>query len=66
MISRSDDEYVDMQELAQMLGVQYATIRQQRYRGRLPKPDRVFGRSPVWRMGTLRQWAREAGKTLDE
>jgi len=55
-----------MQELAQMLGVQYATIRQQRYRGRLPKPDRVFGRSPVWRMGTLRQWAREAGKTLDE
>jgi len=64
----ANDPYLDTQEVAKALGVTYNTVRfylQQARANRrnavtkpgdMPEPDRVFGRSPVWRRSTIERW----------
>lgn len=62
------DPYLDTLEVARMVGVTYNTVRYYLQQARanrragtpkqgdLPEPDRVFGRSPVWRRSTITRW----------
>lgn len=50
-----DTDFWDLADVAEHWGVSPQTIRTYRSRGRgeLPDPDKVFGRSPVWRPSTI-------------
>jgi predicted DNA-binding transcriptional regulator AlpA len=45
-----------LDELAAALGVSRRSIERERSAGRFPRPDVQFGRSPLWRVETIRQW----------
>jgi predicted DNA-binding transcriptional regulator AlpA len=51
-----DEELLDVAQIADIVGVKPATIRQYAHRGDMPKPDRRFGRSPAWRRSTIARW----------
>lgn len=48
-------DYWTINDVAEHWGVTPQTIRtyRSRKRGELPEPDRVFGRSPVWKPATI-------------
>lgn len=54
------DDYWTMDDVAAHWGVTPQTIRtyRSRKRGELPEPDRMFGRSPVWRPATITSFQR--------
>ena len=45
-----------LEELAAALGVSRRSIELARSAGRFPKPDRVIGKMPIWRVETIRSW----------
>ncbi len=45
-----------IEEIATALGVSRRAIEREKSAGRLPKPDRVIGRMPLWRVETIRAW----------
>ena len=51
-----------LEEIATALGVSRRAIERERSAGRLPKPDRVIGRMPLWRVETIRAWMGGAGR----
>ncbi|MFJ8783157.1 helix-turn-helix transcriptional regulator [Streptomyces sp. NPDC102476] len=53
-------DYWTVDEVADHWGVAPQTIRtyRSRKRGELPEPDRMFGRSPVWRPKTIIEFQR--------
>lgn len=53
-------DYWTIDDVADHWGVKPQTIRayRARNRGELPPPDRVFGRSPVWRPATIEAFVR--------
>lgn len=44
-------------DVATFLGVQRDTVSSYRSRQQMPKPDRTFGRTPLWRPETIKMWA---------
>jgi hypothetical protein len=75
VMTTSPPDYLDLAEVAEIVGVQYRTLRNyhqtaERNRrlaakyddpsfirpGDLPKPDKTFGRSPVWLPATIEAW----------
>ena len=48
-------EYWTVTEIAEHWGVKVPTIRayRSRNRGELPEPDRVYGRTPLWKPATI-------------
>lgn len=50
------DDLLDTGDVAALVGVKPATIRQYAHRGDMPKPDRIIGRSPAWRRSTIQRW----------
>jgi hypothetical protein len=48
-------EYWTVAEIAQHWGVKVPTIRayRSRNRGELPEPDRIYGRTPLWKPATI-------------
>jgi predicted DNA-binding transcriptional regulator AlpA len=60
-------DLLDIQAVADLLGVQRETVEQTRWRGKMPDPDLYVGRSPAWRRRTIDQWIKETGRlTADE
>ncbi len=53
------DDLLDTSDVAELVGVKVPTIRTYLHRGDMPKPDRVIGRSPVWRRETIDAWLAE-------
>jgi hypothetical protein len=53
-------DYWTVADIADHWGVTPATVRSYRSRGRgeLPEPDRVFGRSPVWKPASILNFQR--------
>lgn len=47
-------QYMDSAGIAAHLGVKLATVHTWRSRGRMPQPDRMFSRTPLWRVETVR------------
>ena len=45
-----------LDELATALGVSRRTIERERSAGRFPKPDKLIGKMPIWRVETIRSW----------
>lgn len=49
-------EFWTTSEVAAYLGVQIGTVSSYRNRGQMPAPDRTFGRTHLWRPGTIVLW----------
>lgn len=49
-------DIVGLAELAGLLDVDRALVRQWYHRGRLPEPDAVLAATPVWRVATIQRW----------
>lgn len=60
-----DDELMGPDELAELLQVSRAAIRQWRHRGLLPAPDFTLSSLPIWTLRTVRDWAALTGRTID-
>jgi predicted DNA-binding transcriptional regulator AlpA len=50
-----------LDDLAAALGVSRRAIERERSAGRLPKPDRIIGRMPLWSPETIRRWIEGSG-----
>lgn len=55
MAADPNADYWTVADIAEHWGVTARTIRtyRSRKRGELPEPDKVFGRSPVWKPSTI-------------
>lgn len=47
-----------MQDIADRLGIDRASVQKYRTRGELPPADQMIGRTPVWRPATVERWIR--------
>ncbi len=56
----TSDEYLTAQEIADRFGWKLETVHRYRHNGTLPPPDRMFGRTPVWKPATIDRW--DAGR----
>jgi hypothetical protein len=50
-----------LDELAAALGVSRRVLERERAAGRLPRPDKVIGRMPLYRPETIRAWIERGG-----
>ncbi len=51
-------DLIDSQEVAEIIGVELATVYQYKTRGNLPTPA-FDGRSPLWDRKKIEKWQRE-------
>lgn len=51
--------FLTSQQVAELLGVSPKTISAYKARGQMPKPDREYGRTPLWRLSTIQKWRGE-------
>jgi hypothetical protein len=65
-LDEPDDTLLGPDELAELLQVQRATIRQWRARGILPPADLELSGLPIWRHATVTSWACHTRRTLEE
>jgi predicted DNA-binding transcriptional regulator AlpA len=49
-------DWLDTRDIAQEVGLKQETLKKYRLRGAMPKPDRYFGKTPVWSRETITQW----------
>jgi predicted site-specific integrase-resolvase len=43
-------------EVADHLGLSVGTVSAYRTRGKMPKPDLQYGRTPLWKLQTIKTW----------
>jgi predicted DNA-binding transcriptional regulator AlpA len=48
--------YLTSKQVAELLGVSPKTISAYKARNQMPKPDREYGRTPLWKHSTIEQW----------
>lgn len=48
--------YLTSKQVAELLGVSPKTISAYKARGQMPKPDREYGRTPLWKYSTIQEW----------
>ena len=48
--------YLTSKQVAELLGVSPKTISAYKARGQMPKPDREYGRTPLWKHSTIQEW----------
>ena len=49
-------EYLTIGDIADRLGVSRSTITAYKARKQMPKPDKQYGRTPLWRESTITTW----------
>lgn len=49
-------ELLTISDVAEMLQIKESTVTSYRARGYMPKPDVMYGRTPLWRIRTIRAW----------
>lgn len=52
------NDYLTLNDLAERWDTTNGALRTRMYRGQLPKPDRTFGKSPVWLPETIEEYER--------
>lgn len=50
------NDYLDVEEVATLIGVKPSTVHQYHKREEMPAADRYFGRSPAWKRSTIESW----------
>lgn len=53
---------LDIQAVADLLGVKRRTVYKWRQRGLLPRPSATIARSPVWTRRVILAWAKRTGR----
>lgn len=53
---RTGIAYLTSKEVAELLGVSPKTISSYKARGQMPKPDKEYGRTPLWKYSTIQEW----------
>ena len=48
--------YLTSKQVAELLGVSPKTISAYKARNQMPKPDREYGRTPLWKHSTIEEW----------
>jgi predicted DNA-binding transcriptional regulator AlpA len=48
--------YLTSKQVADLLGVSPKTISAYKARQQMPKPDRQYGRTPLWKYSTIEKW----------
>ena len=56
ILAGQPSDLLDTAGVAELLGITAKSVREQRSRGLLPKPDALDGRSPLWRPETITAW----------
>ena len=51
-------------EVAAMIGVKKATVHQANARGRMPAPDLIVSRVPIWTRERIVAWAHDTGRRI--
>ena len=51
--------YLTSKQIAELLGVSPKTISAYKARGQMPKPDNQYGRTPLWKYSTIKEWREE-------
>jgi len=51
--------YLTSKQVAELLGVSPKTISAYKARGQMPKPDREYGRTPLWKHSTIQEWRKD-------
>jgi predicted DNA-binding transcriptional regulator AlpA len=44
-------------DIAKLTGLKVQTLHTYRSRNTLPEPDKYMGRTPVWKLETIKNWA---------
>lgn len=52
---------VGMADLPALLGISRRTLERERSAGRFPRPDKIVGKRPLWRLETVRRWLEGGG-----
>lgn len=53
----TDHPLLDVDSVARLIEVKPSTVRDYHKKGKMPKADLYFGRSPVWTKDTIEAWA---------
>lgn len=48
--------YLTSKQVAELLNISPKTIAAYKSRGQMPKPDREYGRTPLWKHSTIQEW----------
>ncbi|MFC0039585.1 helix-turn-helix transcriptional regulator [Actinomadura rayongensis] len=54
----ASDEWWTIPDIAAHIGVKVGTVNGYRSRGQMPEPDKMIGRTPVWRPARIIAWHR--------
>lgn len=46
-------------DVAEHTGVKYGTLTGYLSRGQMPAPDEQYGRTPLWKVTTIRKWRKK-------
>lgn len=52
--------YWTVSEVADALGLSPSTLTAYRARGKMPQPDKQYGRTPLWRPETITKWRNQS------
>ena len=59
------ERYLTVKDLAKILGYSPATIQHYVSDGKLPKPQKIFGRKNVWTQKAIEDWLEEKGININ-
>lgn len=52
----SDEDYWTIRQVAEFLGITESSVSAYNSTGEMPAPDKRYGRTPLWRPETIREW----------
>lgn len=55
----TESMYLTSKQIAELLGVSPKTISAYKARGQMPQPDKQYGRTPLWKYSTIKEWRDE-------
>lgn len=55
----TESMYLTSKQIAELLGVSPKTISAYKARNQMPKPDKQYGRTPLWKYSTIKEWRDE-------
>ena len=58
------EEWLTPKEVAERCGLSPKTIKSYKYLDQMPKPDRYFSKTPVWKVETIDEWENNRRKLL--
>ena len=56
---KGNNVYLTSKQIAELLGISPKTISAYKARNQMPKPDKEYGRTPLWSYDTIEKWRGE-------